>query len=188
MSSKIGVIAEDASDVSVIRAILEKYIDTNSFSVRKFVGNGCGKLRHKCGVWARQLLREGCEHILVFHDLDRNSESALRKDLANKVGAKEYPNSLIVIPIEELEAWLLSDTNAIKGVFGLSKTPKDISNCELIRSPKEYLRDAVWHLGKKRYLNTTHNQKIAKLTTIDNLLRCESFKPFDAYIRGRICA
>ena len=188
MSKKIGVIAEDASDITVINEILEKYMDCNAFSIKKFIGHGSGKLRNKCGAWARMLSRSGCEHILVFHDLDRNIEAELRDDLSKKIRKDEYPNSIIIIPIEELEAWLLADSKAIKEVFSLKKAPKKISNCETIKSPKEHLRDLVWHLGKKRYLNTTHNQKIARKASKNNFMRCKSYKPLDKYILEKICA
>lgn len=188
MSKKIGVLAEDASDVSVISEILEKYLTKSSFAVRKFVGNGCGKLRNKCGVWARQLTAAGCDHIIVVHDLDRNNEAELRAAIEVNVCKVVYPNSTIVIPIEELEAWLLADVDAIKEVFSLTKPLKPISNCEAISSPKEHLRDLVWRQGRKRYLNTTHNQKIAKKTTVASLQRCPSYLPLDAYIRNQICA
>ena len=188
VSKKIGVIAEDASDIAVIKEIFEKYMDSSEFSIKKFIGNGCGKLRNKCGAWAKMLSSSGCEHILVFHDLDRNSENELRENLSKKVSKVNYPNSIIVIPIEELEAWLLSDSKAIMEVFKLTKTPSKISNCEIIESPKEHLRDIIWALGKKRYLNTTHNQKIARNTSIDNFRRCQSYEPLDKYIREKICA
>lgn len=171
MSKKIGVIAEDASDIAVINEILEKYMDCNAFSIKKFIGHGCGKLRNKCGAWAKMLSMSGCEHILVFHDLDRNIEVELREELSKKIGKDEYPDSIIVIPIEELEAWLLADSKAIKKVFNLKKSPKKISNCEIIESPKEHLRDLVWLLGKKRYLNTAHNQKIARKASITQIER-----------------
>ena len=134
------------------------------------------------------LTKSGCEHILLFHDLDRNHEKELRLILSSKVNENEYPNSIIIVPVEELEAWLLSDGNAIKTVFKLNKIPKQIYNCETVNSPKEHLRDMVWKLGKKRYLNTTHNQKIAKHSSITNFMRCESYKPLDKYIRENICA
>ncbi len=188
MSKKIGVIAEDNSDIAVISEIFEKYMDCSTFTIKKFVGNGCGKLRNKCGAWAKLLSSLECEHILVFHDLDRNSEIQLRRTLSKKVCKGEYPNSIIVIPIEELESWLLSDSEAIKQVFNLVKAPKKIDNCETIKSPKEHLRDIVWALGKKRYLNTVHNQKIAKNTSIINFKRCKSYEPLDKYILEKICA
>lgn len=187
MSKKIGVIAEDSSDVSVINVILGKYLSSNEYSVKKFVGNGCGKLRNKCGAWANMLVKSGCEHILVFHDRDRNEEKTIRENLESKVGRKEFPNSIIVIPVEELEAWLLTDAKAIKTAFNLKKAPKKNSDCEAVESPKEFLRDVVWKIGKKRYLNTTHNKKIAEQSNISSFLRCKSYKPFDKYVRENIC-
>lgn len=187
MSKKIGVIAEDASDIEVISNILEKYISRSDFSVKHFVGHGCGKLRNKCKSWASLLAKSGCEHILLFHDLDKNDEVKLRKDLESRIGRNEFPNSLVVIPAEEMEAWLLTDPAAIKNVFGLPKNPKIPAHPETIRSPKEYMRDLVWKEGKKRYMNTTHNKKLATQTSIDRLNLCKSYKKLDKYIRESIC-
>jgi len=186
MSKTIGVIAEDASDVDIVKHILIKYLGNGGVSVKNFVGNGCGKLKQKCDSWTENLIKRGCEHVLIFHDLDRNKEHEIREKLATKVPPEKYPNSFIIIPIQEMEAWLLSDAEAIKTVFKLSKAPKKITDCESIESPKEYLRDLVWRLGKKRYLNTTHNEKLAEITSLINFNRCSSFKKLDKYIKANI--
>lgn len=188
MTRVIGIIAEDDSDVEVIAEFLSKYMQRNNFSLKKFTGNGCGKLRNKCDSWASSLFKSGCDHVIVFHDLDRNDENRLRKLLMKKVCPVKYPNSLIVIPIEEMEAWLLSDVDAIQKVFSLPKTPSKIHDCENVPSPKEHLEGMVWKIGKKRYVNTIHNKKISQLTSLDNLLRCKSFATFDKYVRENICA
>lgn len=188
MSKKIGVIAEDASDVAVISEIFLKYMKDSEFSVKHFKGNGCGKLRSKCGSWAAMLSKSGCENILIFHDLDRNDEKVLRKDLLSKIDHAHSEKSIIIVPVEELEAWLLSDEKAIKEVFRLTKAPKKINDCEAVKSPKEHLRKLVWALGKKRYLNTRHNQKIASKAEKSNFLRCKSYTALDTYIREVICA
>jgi hypothetical protein len=188
MSKKFGIIAEDKSDIEVISEILKKYIPDNKFKISKFVGNGCGKLRNKCGVWTDNLFKSGCDFVFVFHDKDKNCRDQLRKSLEIKVCPKKYKESLIIIPVEELEAWLLSDVTAIKNVFRLEKQPKKISDCESIESPKEHLRDLVWKLGKRRYLNTVHNKKIAQETSLENLKRCPSFNDFADYIEKHICA
>lgn len=187
MTKKIGVIAEDDSDVEVITEFLAKYMDRNGFSVKKFVGNGCGKVKQKCDSWTQNLFSGGCEHVFLFHDLDRNKENKLRADLKKKVPPEKFPNSLIVIPIEELEGWLLSDANAIKQVFNLQKAPKEIHHCETIKSPKEHLEKLVWQAGKKRYVNTIHNKKLSSHTSLENLRRCESYKIFDSYVVERVC-
>ena len=186
MSKIIGIIAEDTSDVDVITNLIAKYVDRNRFAVRKFVGNGCSKLRNKCGSWATMLFEGGCHHVLVFHDLDRNDEAWIRSHLLERVPKNVFPNSLIVVPIEEIEAWLLSDESAVREVFGLKKTPPRISNCEAITSPKEHLERLVWSIGRKRYLNTTHNNKISMKVSIANLRRCSSYRPLDNYIVSSI--
>lgn len=186
MSKILGIIAEDLSDYAVIIALFSKYAAKSKFSTKKFVGNGCGKLKNKCDSWARQLFESGCDHVFVFHDLDLNNEAELRAILEKKIPASKFPNSLIVIPIEELEAWLLSDSAAIQSVFSLSKSPKKVSECERVVSPKEHLASIVWTLGKKRYLNTIHNEKIAQLVSLESLRRCASYQSFDTYVTTRV--
>jgi len=188
MVKTIGLIAEDDSDIEVISEILSKYMDKHTFSIKKFTGDGCGKLKQKCAIWAKLLFKRGCDHVLLFHDLDRNNEKALRQALLVKIPPASFPNSLIVIPVEELEAWLLSDSDAIKKVFGLPKAPNKIAECELIQSPKEHLGKIVWQIGKKRYLNTVHNKKISTHASLKNFRRCSSFKTFDEYVTQNICA
>jgi len=186
MSKAIGVIAEDRSDVAVVSVLLEKYAPKDKFVIRSFVGNGCGKLRSKCQVWADNLVQRGCEHVFLFHDLDRHTETDLRAGLVEKMKAKPRVKSLVVIPVEEIEAWLLSDEEALRCVFSLKQKPKKYKNCETVSSPKQELERLVWQSAKKRYLNTVHNVRIAERTSLDNLRRCPSFIPFDAYIKKNI--
>ena len=39
--TRIGVIAEDSSDIEVIKELIKKLKSPSSFCVRHFVGNGC---------------------------------------------------------------------------------------------------------------------------------------------------
>jgi hypothetical protein len=184
----LGIIAEDCSDVEVIHEILKKYINPRDIKVKKFVGNGCGKLRNKCDSWTDNLFKQGCEYVFIFHDLDRYKEKDLRATLEKKVCPKKNSNSLIIIPTEELEAWLLSDTQAIKKVFNLKKDIKDVKNSEQIKSPKEYIRDLVFSAERKTYLNTVHNKKIAQEIKIEKFNNCMSYKPFHKFITEKVCA
>lgn len=187
MSKKIGLIAEDDSDIKVINEILKKYLKEDSFKIKKFIGNGCGKLNQKCAAWTKNLISQGCNYVIIFHDLDRNKENTLRKSLETKVCPKSYPNSLVVIPKEELEAWLLSDSLAIKKALNLSKCPPQIHNSEEVKSPKEELVKIVYKVDKKRYLNTIHNEKVAVHLSLENLKKCKSFMPLNDFILEKIC-
>lgn len=182
MSRRIGIIAEDKSDVEVVNIILGKYMPSNTFSIKHFTGGGCGKLKNKCHAWADLLIKNGCEHILIFHDRDKARELELRRILESKVPKSIFPNSVIIIPVEEIEGWLLSDIGAISKVFSFDKIPKIKSFCELIDSPKEYIQDMVKRISGKRYIHTHHNKIIAQNISLDNLRKCKSFTVFDEYV------
>ncbi|MCH8288028.1 MAG: DUF4276 family protein [Candidatus Marinimicrobia bacterium] len=122
----------------------------------------------------------------MIHDLDTKNESTLRKLLVTKLNNSPFTNYLILIPIIEIEAWLLSDSTAIQTTFKLQKRPKKIQNTELIKDPKKYLGDIVWKMSYKRYLHTVHNAKIANNCTISSLKRCGSYKPLDKYIKSNL--
>lgn len=81
----LGLIAEDKSDIGVMRQIAGKILPEGSFGTKHFVGEGCGKLKRKCRAWAEQLLRRGCSHIIVVHDLDDEAEKGLRKLLEDTI-------------------------------------------------------------------------------------------------------
>jgi hypothetical protein len=66
----MGIIAEDDSDVAVMREVTLTLLKPRVIGFRQFVGDGCGKLRRKCGAWAEILARQGCSWLVVVHDLD----------------------------------------------------------------------------------------------------------------------
>lgn len=186
MATKIGIIAEDDSDVDVIREILGMYIPASNFSTKKFVGKGCGKLRAKCAAWTTNLAAAGCEHILIFHDLDRYDEATLRKELSEKIKTTGFRNALIVIPIEELESWLLSDLDAIRKIFSIKEKIRSTGPAEKIKSPKEHLQKLIKRYSNKTYINSIHNKKIASELNVQQLMNCQSFHPLHEYLCNQI--
>lgn len=186
MAKQIGVIAEDVSDVEVVNAILSKYVDRKKFGVKHRVGYGCGKLRKKCTSWIETLFKSGCHHVLVLHDLDRNSEMSLRETIRALIPAKQSDKVVVVIPVEELEAWLLADPDALRATFNLKSVPKRIADCEKVMSPKEKIAELVWQAARKRYINTVHNRKLAEASKLQELRRCPSFRVMDEYIQRSV--
>lgn len=179
---KIGIIAEEKNDVEVLYELTCKLIDENAFSFKQFIGHGCGKIQGKCTKWAENLLRRGCSCLVVIHDLDVNGKKKLHKKLTELVTHIPYTAHLILIPVREIEAWLLTDANALQEVFGLTKAPKLPGQPESIVDPKKELSEIVWKSGKKRYLNTIHNQKIAAAMSIEKAKMCKSFCPYPTFI------
>jgi len=185
-SVNIGVIAEEYDDVDVLYELTCKLTLENNFSFSKFISHGCGKLRNKCRAWSHILVRRGCSHLIVIHDLDTHNEGDLRDQLEQSVRGVGFTGHLILIPVYEIEAWLLSDPLALKQTFNMSKTPKVPVHPETIRHPKEHLRDIVWKSCKKRYINTIHNKKIAGAIRIERLSVCPSFSLYPEFLNHSV--
>ncbi len=173
----IGIIAEDDSDVAVLREITLNLLKPRVAGFKKFVGGGSGKVRKKCGAWASNLVKQGCPWIVVIHDLDQHNEVKLRAELAASIAPAHAPFSIILIPKREIEAWLLYDGQAIAKTFKGQNMPKLPGNPESILDPKKYLRDLVRKSYRKEYLNTIHNAQIASRIKPQSLRKSQSFLP-----------
>lgn len=180
MAAKIGLIAEDLSDIEVIKKLAKK-LTGKSIVASHFVGKGCGSIKRKTPGWCKNFLLKGCTRVLLVHDLDRNKIDNLRSTLEQILGASSTLKQAVIIPVEELEAWLLSDMTAIASAMNLPKTPKAIHHPENVASPKEYIRDSVWQSSNKKiqYVNSVHNGIIANHIDVTIIQKkCPSFKPF----------
>jgi hypothetical protein len=182
-SIRVGIIAEDASDIDTLKIILSKINPSVSPSVKKRLGHGCGKIRRKMSSWAQSLRADGCKRLLIVHDCDRHDTETLRKDLISKLGTCPITNHLILIPTEELEAWLLCDPLALRECFSLKKLPRLPASPEAVSSPKEFLEALVFResKGNRRYLNTAHNAKIMQHVEISKLRKCSEFLRLESF-------
>ena len=181
----VGIIAEDESDVNSARILIHRIAENNRIEIKKFVGGGCGKLRRKCSAWSHQLHQKGCSILIIIHDLDRNILSELNNKIQDLITPCPIRKNLICIPVQEFEAWFLSDLNAIQKSLKLRKTPKMKGYPENIHSPKETLGRLILKAsdGEKDYINTTHNEIIAAHLSIEKAKRiCPSFRPFNNFI------
>jgi len=185
MTKLIGVIAEDRSDVEILEELASKLAPRRTFAVKKFIGYGCGRIRSKCHAWARNLRLQRCSSLVVIHDLDCNQLFQLQDEIGEALHPSPIANHVIVIPVREIEAWLLADQDAIVKALKLSKSIGKIPNPEAILRPKERLRDLVYFKSDKRkhYVNTIDNRKIASCANLKNLRRCKSFVPLEAFLR-----
>lgn len=174
---KMGIIAEDDSDVAVLREITLALLKPHKIGFRRFVGNGCGKLRRKCAAWAKNLVLQGCPWIVVVHDLDDSDEIQLRAQLTSAVRPAGASASVVLIPKREIEAWLLYDGAAIAAAFSQIQRPRVPGNPENLPDPKKYLSDLVRKKYRRDYLNTVHNPLIAKHLDLSLLRRSGSFAP-----------
>jgi hypothetical protein len=184
-SIKLGILAEDDSDVAVLTHVLRKISPSKRFGTNKFVGRGCGKLQSKCRSWATVLASKRCSILIVFNDADGRNSNGLRAAIQAALCPSPISPYIIIIPIEEVEAWLLSDPKALKMTFNLQRLPSCPANPERIRRPKEYLRELIWKASNhsKRYVNTIHNDRIAQHVSLPSLRKCRAFLPLQTFWR-----
>lgn len=176
---EIGLIVEDNSDFDAFKTIIQRIIKKDNLKFRKAISCGCGKLRRKAANYAENLCQKGCDMIIIVHDLDRNNHDELYKELINKISNCPTKNIMVCIPIEEIEAWFLSDPIAIKETFNLLRIPNIAGLPETIPSPKEKIENIVKvnSNNTKLYLNTKHNSKLAQNVSLELMeSKCGSFK------------
>ena len=180
----VGIIAEDESDVDAMRVLIERIAESESICIKKFVGKGCGKIKRKCNSWASTLKAKRCQCLILIHDLDKNHQTELKKQIEDALSPCPINPYLICIPVEELEAWLLADPDAIYAALNLDKIPKIPHNPESIKSPKEHIGTLVKRCSsnQKIYINTKHNKTIAEKLNIDKAKHCKSFIPFYQFV------
>lgn len=185
----IGVIAEDVSDIDVLKELARK-VSGRNFSVSQHFGKGCGSLKSKTPGWCKALKAKGCSAVVLVHDRDKKNATKLREELEAIMKNTVINKGYVTIPSEELEAWLLSDPSAIQRALKLEKEPKIKDPPETIPSPKEHLADLVTLNSKNRvkiYSNTEHNPLIAKEISIDSIdVKCPSFRYFREFVELEI--
>lgn len=187
-SKSIGIIAEDISDVKSIKVLIRRIANKN-ISEKHHLGYGSGKIVSKCEGWAKSLYQRNCRILIVIHDSDTHLPRKIYDKISRKLIGSPFDKYLICIPIQELEAWLLSDPIGIKNAMNLKKTPKIKGSPEHINSPKEHLGRLVEmaSLGTKMYINTKHNEKIASEISINEVhKKCVAFRPFFKFVKDNI--
>ena len=183
VSRCVGIIAEDKSDVEVIEILITKIRPGRRFSVKYSLGHGCGRIKSKCRGWARDLSLRKCNFLILIHDLDSADPLKLAAELSSALKPSPLDPHVVVIPVREIEAWLLSDPTAIRAGLNLRSTPSRIANPEATLDPKRKLREIIESRsqGRKVYINAIHNSKIAKHLTLRPLRACNSFLPLEAF-------
>lgn len=176
---RVGIIAEDESDIKTSDELLRK-IASKNYQIKPVVAHGCGQIVRKVLKWCELLDDRGCRALIVLHDLDEKVQVELRRKLEDELRDCPIARWVVVIPVREIEAWLLADHEAIRKALNLRVAISRISNPESIMDPKKKLGQLVYEKSGKRvrYVNTIHNARIAAKCEVAQLRRCASFIPF----------
>jgi hypothetical protein len=174
-----GVIGEDKSDVETLAVLIQRLADSVRVSIKKKGFCGSPQMLRKGSKQLRLFLELGCDRFVVCYDADRQNPRTRYQKVVDKVVKPSGLSHLvcILIPVQELEAWILADVSAGSNIFN-KWSVKEILNPETINSPKEYLEKLSKKGSKPRYSHATHNQRIAKYLDLDKVQqKCPSFLP-----------
>jgi Domain of unknown function (DUF4276) len=177
-----AILAEHDSDADVLTLVLKRHLNNDGLSVKKKGYDGCGGLCAKGARDIKSWAERGISHFIICHDADSNPPAAIREKVAAAVvrpSGHTRRLCCIVVPVQEIEAWLIADEAAINAVipsFGFEGHP----NPETIRDPKEWLvRESEAKNGKPRYSPRTFNAAVARHLRFEVVLqKCPSFRAF----------
>lgn len=198
---KYAILGEDVSDAATVRALVRRLIERKasikgkstakkakkpSFKSKGY--DGWAHLRRKAARDLQALSRMGWQRFIVCVDCDGRDSEPRRIELQREVIAKSglaAADCCLVIPVQELEAWLLADIEEAGPKVILSWTPAAVASPERQASPKEHLRRLSQNpLTKKpRYDEVLHNEKLAEHLRLDRVeKKCPSFMPLVNFV------
>jgi len=180
-----GILGEDQSDVATLKVIVRRLARNESLPVKVKGYGGCAEMLRK---GARQLrLFQGlkCTRFIVCHDADGPDPRPKRELVQRRIIAPSgiRQGCCIVIPVQELEAWILADIECATNIFSSWK-PAAIQNPEHVAGPKEHLEKLSFDSKQKpRYSHAIHNEKMAWHLDLKKVSRkCPAFRELEAFV------
>jgi hypothetical protein len=187
------VIAEDTMDVNCLKILIKKILNKPSISIEGKGFGSCGDMLNKgakfLSLYEKQ---ESYRKVIICHDRDKYSkEEVYKRVVSNIISSAKLKNKLIciLIPTEEIEAWILADMAAIVKVFPSFVPPKQpFFNPEKEPDPKEKIKGLL-NKNKPRplYMDTNDNKKIIEELDLDAVKKkCPSFAELHEFVKNDI--
>lgn len=185
-----GIIAEDNSDIECLKVIIKRLAKNDSL-----------KIKHKGYKGCANMLRDGWKdlkaysqlsyitHFIVCYDKDDSKGQTRYEEVINKIikpSGLKNKKVCILIPIQEMEAWILADIESVTKVISSWKPAEKFQSPELIESPKEKLTKlSQTKSSKPLYDYVTHNQQVFKHIDLEIVKKkCPSFAELYEFVKN----
>lgn len=181
-----AILGEHRSDAETLKVLVRRIADDPRLSVKIMGFGGGGELKNKGAKHLKNYARLGCTRFVVCHDADGPDPLATRDQVeARVIRPSGLGSCCVVVPVQEIEAWVLADIAAVTKIFS-GWRPEPISNPEGIKDPKEFLkRLSDEGVSRPRYSHATHNPRVANHLSLELLeKKCPSFRPFASFVRA----
>lgn len=150
--------------------------------------DGCGELLRKGARDLDEFLNQGYDRFVVAYDADWSEPAARLAEAQSRVVDRSRVAAgacCVVVPVEEMEAWLLADVGAVsKKLPGWR--PEPIASPERVRDPKEHLEKLSRDSQRRpRYSHAVDNPVLAGLVDLEMVERkCPSFVVLADFVRA----
>ncbi len=185
--ARYAVLGEDRSDAETLRVLIRRLADNERLAVKIKGYDGCGQLLRKGARDLDEFLSQGYDRFVVAYDADRDDPAARLARARSMVQESRAASSAccVVVPVEELEAWLLADVAAVSKKWP-SWRPDPIANPERVQDPKEYLEKLSRDSQRRpRYSHAVDNPMLAGLIDLEIVAKkCPSFRVLAEFVRG----
>ncbi len=146
---------------------------------------GCGELCRKAWSRIQNFADQGATHFIFCHDSDGNDPLEIQGKVEAAIKKKmvlNYPHC-IVVPVQEIEAWVIADEEAIRRVIP-TLSVKAVPRPQSIPSPKEWLKkESQRGRSKPLYVPTIHNSKVMEQIDLKKLeMKCPAFRPLKQFV------
>ena len=182
-----GILGEASSDVATLVVLIRRLADDHRLKIKPKGYDGCGEMLRKGANQLQLFRRLGCNRFIVCHDSDGPDPAPKRREVQNRIVKPSGvgDDCCIVVPVQELEAWILADIECACKIFP-SWRPLAIQNPEGISRPKEYLEKLSRQSSHRpRYSHATHNEKMAEqLDHAKVEQKCPSFRVLAEFVRS----
>ena len=109
-----AILAEDRSDLETLRVLVKRTAGDASLRVKGRGYQGCGELLRKGAAQIQLFANLGCNRFLVCADADGPDPDDRYSEVRERVVEPSgFAETCIVIPVQELEAWILADLPAV---------------------------------------------------------------------------
>ena len=175
----VGLIVEGSYDEAAIPELIRKSVSSEVNVICRPCGNTNQLMKRFAGFLNEfQYVNSGkpVGRALVIRDADQKNPNDLIARMEEKIRGRiyDFPRRLL-IAVQEMEAWLLADEEAVSLVTG--KRQQRIVNPETLDDPKARLKKILSDAGIAYTAEVA--RKIAANTRLDVLsVRCASFKKF----------
>ena len=182
-----AVLGEHQSDADSLAVLVKRISNIQNQRILTKGLKVCGPLVHKSCRVIKELNNRGATKFIICHDSDGDAPHDIVTRINGEL-AKGTCSALlcqIVVPVQEIEAWIIADEDAIKTVIRSLSIP-NTPNPESIRSPKEWLvRYSGRVSSRPLYVPSLHNAKVAEVIDLGKLERkCPSFTPLKNFVSG----